>query len=121
MKKVFAGILLVLLLSMQLTACGSKSVSESNVTREDLIGDWIVEKSDKTEYITLKEDGTYLIETVASMGFTMSSEYKWTFEDGVYTVNYEDLGVKSVYSKVTLQGDTLTIDNGEAQIVYKKR
>lgn len=119
MKKTVLFILMVGLL-IGLVSCG-KAGSASNVSRSDLIGDWVEYSDDGiTQYVTLTEDGRYISESVSSMGFTLNAEHTWTYIDGVFTVNYEDYGTTSVYKKVTLDGDTLTIDNGTGKIVYKR-
>lgn len=119
MKRVIS-LMIVAILSICLVACGS-SASEPSVARSELIGDWVQVDDGITQYLTLTDDGRHITETVSDMGFSLSSESTWTYEDGVFTVNYIDYGVTSVYKKVTLEGDTLTLDNGEGQIVYKRR
>lgn len=119
MRKIIS-LIIVTMLSICVLACGS-SASEPSVPRSELIGDWIQVDDGITQYLTLTDDGRHITETVSDMGFSLSSESTWTYEDGVFTVNYTDYGVTSVYNKVILEGDTLTLDNGEGQIVYKRR
>lgn len=116
-KKII-GVFLVALFALSMVACGSSS----NVSRSDLIGDWYTEEDDGiVQNITLTEDGKYLSETISPMGFSLVSENIWSYEDGVFTVNYIEYGTTSVYKKVTLEGNTLTLDNGVGKIVYTRK
>ena len=118
MKK-FVSLLLVAVFAFSLVACGG---STSNVDRSELIGDWYLKNDDGVEeYLTLTEDGKYLVEAVSPMGFTLTSEHTWTYADGVFTVDYADYGTTSVYQKVTLNGNVLTLDNGQGTLIYTRR
>lgn len=116
MKK-FLATVLSLVFAFSLVACGGPG---KEVTREELIGQWIVVQSDQTQYITLEADGTYISHIEASMGFDYDTTNRWSYEDGVYTVYYDDLNTTSVYKKVSLDGNTLYLDNGVATLTYTR-
>lgn len=118
-KRVISFIL-VSVFAMSLIACGSGTTATVSV--DELLGDWYKKEDDGIEqFVTIKADGKYLSETVSPMGFSLKSENTWTYENGIFTVNYLEYGTQSVYTKVSIDGDQLILDNGVGKLIYTRR
>ena len=103
-----------------LTGCGGDKATALN--QEELYGTWVQTMSDGTETITLKSDMSYtkVIDLGGAVPAKTTSEDTWSFSGNTITINYAKYGTTSDYT-VTIDGSTMTWDNGEKQIVYTKK
>ena len=103
-----------------LTACGRSA--KGGLTAADVAGTWEKDMSDGVKTMTLGEDMTYTETIVVTTPTTIQTTTNGTYSlDGdTIEINFEDYGMTSEY-KVTLTEDTLTLDNGQSQQVFKRK
>ena len=102
-----------------LTGCkgGGEAIDTSKLT-----GTWERTMLDGTETLTLNADMTYhkVIEIGGDIPMKTTSDDQWSVKGDTLTLKYSDFDTSSSY-KVTFEGNTMTWDNGDAQIVYTKK
>ena len=105
-----------------LTGCHSGDSSAKSVDRSDIVGTWVQTMADGTETMTFNSDGTYhkVIKLSGAAPVTKESDDTWTLEGASITIQYSAYNTSSQYT-VTVDGSTMTWDNGDSQIVYTKK
>lgn len=106
---------------MLLTACGGEGGS-AELSVDDLTGTWVCELSDGTKTLTLSSDMTYkqVYDLGGAVPMTTETNDTWELSGSKISIHYSDFGTVSDYT-MTLDGSTMTWDNGDAQIVYKRK
>lgn len=119
MKK-YLSLILALVCTFALCACGKEEAAEHGLTKEDVCGVWIEDMGDGIQTLTLNEDMTYHKNIVLYDPYLeTNSEDTFKLEGDTLTMNYSAFGTESKYT-VTFEGDTMIWDNGRAQIVYTR-
>ena len=112
-------ILLALVISFSLAACGKKDQDNKDETKEginaELIGTWESQESAGT-YYTFNEDGTG---SLSGDGYSLS--FSFTDKDGVIAITYTG-STTAQNEKYTIKDDILTLENEllDGAITYKK-
>ncbi|MBP0974050.1 MAG: lipocalin family protein [Oscillospiraceae bacterium] len=104
-----------------LTGCGGEESAKA-VNKDDVVGTWVQTMSDGKETLTLNSDMTYtkVIELDGSASLKTTSEDTWSLSGNTITINYSKYDTTSAYA-VTIDGNTMTWDTGDSQIVYTKK
>ncbi|MCL2563993.1 MAG: DUF5640 domain-containing protein [Oscillospiraceae bacterium] len=105
MKKMIAVVLLLVLIVGGLAACGGT---------HDLVGTWSVEGGGSLSF-TFNEDGT----GVEAWGGSEGEAFTWSASSGNVTVEFEEWGTE-VFS-YTIDGDRLTLDDGEEELSFTRQ
>lgn len=117
-RKAMAAAALTLCL---LTGCGGGDDAVSANT-EKVVGTWVRTMLDGTETLTLHADMTYdkVIKIGGDVPLTSTSHDTWSLKGDTISIVYSDFDTTSDY-KITVEGNTMTWDNGKAQLVYTKQ
>ena len=121
MRKLISFILVIMCM-VTLCACGNTNGSGESSDVSAIVGTWVSDLSDGTETIILKEELTYekTIE-VTDPYVKMTSDGTYSLKGDEISIKYPDyFGMTSKYT-VTIEGDTMTWDNGKAKIVYVRK
>lgn len=113
--------MLMLIGIVTITACGGNS--NEGLTAADVAGTWEEqERSDGEKTLILREDMTYTetIKVMSPMLIQTTTDDTYSLDGDTIELNYSDYGTSSEY-KVTLTEDTMTLDNGSSQMVFKKK
>lgn len=114
MKRIIP-ILILAVTIFAFTGCGANEVK-----LEDVTGTWTRTMSDGTETLVLNSDMTYSKSIALDSGIGSNTNDTFTLDGDEISITYSEFNKVSKY-KVTVDGDTMTWDNGDAQLEYKKK
>ena len=119
MKKYFLyliAVLMIALVSVSFTACGSDDEEESSISKSELLGTWytleddwvlVFNESTVTQYEILKNSGKYSLNP-----YTVTTKY---------TISGNRIvGEDGLNATASINGNTLKLTNGNGSLTYTK-